>query len=281
MTSHLKSTNISRIMRLVTYAILTVWAVGSLLPLYWMFSTAIKPSANVIMIPPEWIPLHPTLDNFARLFSMAPVLKWLLNSLIVSVSLTMGCLIFDSMAGYAFAKKKFLGRDLLFWIIMSCTMIPWQVRMVPTFILISDFGWLNTYSGLIIPGLGSAFGTFLMRQFISSLPDEILDSARIDGCSEFGIYYKIIIPLVVPALAVLAIFLFAGTWNNLIWPLIITNTEEMRTLPVGLATLQRQYVVDYGIMMAGSSVCALPVIALFLSLQRYFLTGLTMGALKG
>lgn len=270
-----------KIIRLLGFVIIFTWAVLSLFPIYWMFTTALKSGISIIKIPPEWFPENPTFNNFDKLFTITPIFRWIINTLIMSTGITLGCVLFDSMAGYALAKKRFIGRDLIFWIILGCLMIPFQVRIVPLFILVSKLHWINRYYGLIIPMMASAFGTFLMRQFISTLPTELIDSAKIDGCGELRIFFSVILPLIKPALAVLTILIFTASWNSLLWPLIATNSAEMRTLPVGLATLQLHYIIDYGMMMAGATVCSLPVIICFFILQRYFISGLTVGALKG
>jgi len=261
--------------------ILTLWAVWALLPLFWMISTSFKEVRAAIKIPPEWIPADPTLINYERLFARAPAFRWFANSAIVAVAHTLSMLLFCSMAGYAFAKKEFPGKTAIFWTLLSTMMIPGMVLLVPLFLLVSKMGLMNNYGGLILPGLVGAFGVFLMKQFIGTLPNELLDAARIDGASEFGVYSRVILPLSKPALAVLGIFSFMGAWNDFLWPLLITQSKDMRTLAVGLATLQQESMTDFGLLMAGSTFAAVPMIIIFFAFQKHFLKGLTIGALKG
>ena len=263
------------------YVILTLWALWALLPLFWMISTSFKEVRAAIKIPPEWLPAHPTLINYEHLFARAPAFRWFANSAIVAVAHTLTMLFFCSMAGYAFAKKEFPGKTAIFWSLLSTMMIPGMVLLVPLFLLVSRMGLINNFGGLILPGMVGAFGVFLMKQFMGTLPNELIDAARIDGASEFGVYSRVILPLSKPALAVLGIFSFMGAWNDFLWPLLITQSKEMRTLAVGLATLQQESMTDYGLLMAGSAFAAVPMIIVFFAFQKHFLKGLTIGALKG
>ncbi|NPV09822.1 MAG: carbohydrate ABC transporter permease [Anaerolineae bacterium] len=263
------------------YFLLFVWAVASLLPLYWMFVTALKPPTIVMSMPPQLVPNPFTTVNFQRLLDRAIVVRWFANSCFVSVSVTASTVFLCSLAGYTFAKLTFPGQRVLFWGILSLMMVPGQVLLVPSFILMTKLRWINTYWALIVPDLVSPFGIFLMKQFIQTLPRELMDAGRIDGCSEFEVFWRIMLPLALPGMAVLAIFTFMGQWNRFLWPLIMTSTEDMRVLQVGLATLQFQNYQDYGLLMAGGVVAALPMIVIFLAFQRYFLRGVTIGALKG
>ena len=266
---------------IAAYVILSLWALWALLPLFWMFSTSFKEVRAAIKIPPEWLPTHPTFVNYQVLFARAPVFRWLLNSGIVAVAHTISMLLFCSMAGYAFAKKDFPGKNAMFWSLLSTMMIPGTVLLVPLFLLVSRMGLINNFGGLILPGLVGAFGVFLMKQFMQTLPGELLDAARIDGASELGVYSRVVLPLSKPALAVLGIFSFIGAWNDFLWPLLITQSKMMRTLAVGLATLQQESMTDYNLLMAGSAVAAIPMIIVFFACQKHFLKGLTIGALKG
>jgi multiple sugar transport system permease protein len=256
-------------------------AVVALFPLYWMITTALTPSASAIRVPPTLFPSEPTLDNFVRLFEQAPVILWALNSLIIAVAIMVGHVIFDSMAGYAFAKKRFPGKGLLFVLIVSSLMIPVHVTLVPRFILVSEIGLVNNPLGVILPSIADVFGIFLMRQFISSLPSELEDAARVDGASEWQVFWRIVMPLSRPAVATVAIFSFVGAWNAFLWPLIVLSKRELLTLPVGVATLQQEFTQNIGMVMAGAAVGAIPMIILFLLFQRYFLEGVRVGGLKG
>ena len=266
---------------ILAYVILTLWAIWALLPLFWMLTTSLKETRAAIKFPPEWLPSHPTLMNYERLFARAPALRWFANSAIVAIAHTFSMLLFCSMAGYAFAKKEFPGKTAIFWGLLSTMMIPGMVLLVPLFLLVSRMGLINNFGGLILPGMVGAFGVFLMKQFIQTLPGELIDAARIDGAGELGVYSRVILPLSKPALAVLGIFSFMGAWNDFLWPLLITQSKDMRTLAVGLATLQQESMTDYGLLMAGSAVAAIPMIIVFFAFQKHFLKGLTIGAIKG
>ncbi|WP_324715537.1 carbohydrate ABC transporter permease [Carboxydochorda subterranea] len=265
----------------IALAILTAYAFLALVPLYWLFATSLIAQNAVLKFPPALFPNPPTLENYARLLKAGPIGRWLLNSSVVAATVTFFTVLFDSMAGYGFAKKRFPGRDQIFWTIIAMMIIPGQVTLVPIFIVMSRLGLLNTLYAVVLPALADVFGVFLMRQFILTIPSELEDAARIDGAGAFTIYSRIIVPLAAPALAVLAIFTFMGNWNNFLWPLIVLNDTNKLTLPVGLATLQQENTVDYGLQMAGAALAAVPMIALFLSLQRYFIKGLTLGGVKG
>jgi len=256
-------------------------ALIALFPLYWMITTALTPSGAAIQVPPTLVPSEPTLDNFIRLFEQAPIILWALNSLIIAVAIMVGHVIFDSMAGYAFAKKRFPGKNLLFVLIVSSLMIPVHVTLVPRFILVSEIGLVNNPLGVILPSIADVFGIFLMRQFISSLPSELEDAARVDGATEWQVFWKVVMPLSRPAVATVAIFSFVGAWNAFLWPLIVLSRRELLTLPVGVATLQQEFTQNIGMVMAGAAVGAVPMIVLFLLFQRYFLEGVRVGGLKG
>jgi multiple sugar transport system permease protein len=256
-------------------------AIVALFPLYWLLTTALTPSSAAIRVPPQLFPGEPTIENFVRLFEQAPVISWALNSLIIAVAIMVGHVIFDSMAGYAFAKKRFPGKGLLFVLIVSSLMIPVHVTLVPRFILVSNIGLVNNPLGVILPSIADVFGIFLMRQFISSLPSELEDAARVDGASEWQVFWRIVMPLSRPAVATVAIFSFVGAWNAFLWPLIVLSRRELLTLPVGVATLQQEFTQNIGMVMAGAAVGAIPMIVLFLVFQRYFLEGVRVGGLKG
>lgn len=256
-------------------------AVIALLPLYWMVVTALQQPTLTVSFPPEWFPSNPTFLNFQRFFGRPHVLTWTTNSLIVALAVT-GIQIFTcAMAGYAFAKKKFPGGNFLFYLYIASMMIPGQVTLVPLFLIMSRLNLLDTYAGLVLPGIAGPFGVFLMKQFISTLPTDLIEAATIDGCGEWLTFMKVILPLAKPGLAVLGIFTFMGQWNQFLWPLIITNSSSMRTLPVGLALLQEELPMQYGLLMAGATYAAIPMIIIFLMFQKYFLRGITVGALKG
>lgn len=273
-----KRTTIKHYLSLVVLLLLSSIAI---IPLYWMIVTALQQPTLTVTFPPEWFPSNPTLFNFQRFFGRPLIYRWTLNSLLVAVSITMLQLLFSVMAGYSFAKKDFPGKNIIFWSYIGSMMVPSQVTLVPLYILMSRLGFLNTYPGLIIPAVAGPFGVFLMKQFMSSLPTELIDAARIDGCSEWGTFTRVIVPLSKPGLAVLGIFTFVAQWNEFIWPLIATSSSAMRTLPVGLALLQEELPMQYGLLMAGATYAAIPMLVIFFAFQRYFLKGVTVGALKG
>ncbi|MEW5814254.1 MAG: carbohydrate ABC transporter permease [Spirochaetota bacterium] len=288
-------------MKAVIYLALTVAAVTSLFPLYWMFNTAFTPGSEVIKLPPEFLPKNPSLENFRLVFNAAPyVLRWSLNTLFIAF-VTMGLhVLFDAMCGYAFAKRKFPGSKLLFWLVIGALMIPSQVTLVPLYIMISDMrsvltrialrlpqqaaflAAVSNYGSVIIPGLADVIGIFLMKQFIQTLPSELEEAARIDGGSELKIFARIIIPLAKPALAVNAIFAFQRYWNAFLWPLVVLQKAEYYTLQVGLSFIYRsEFGTNYGLLMAGATMAAVPMIIFFFSFQKYFMEGIRIGALKG
>lgn len=267
--------------KFVMIPIITIYAGLSLFPMLWMLLLSLKPGTSVISVPPDLSLAGLTLANFKALFANSMVLKWGLNSLIIAGTLTLTNVIFSSMAGYAFAKKEFKGKKLLFTLVMAIMMISNQIIMIPLFILISDMNLINNYLGLLLPGLVSPLYVFLATQFIKGIHNELLLSAKVDGCNEWNIYRMIILPISMPALAIIAIFSFITHWNDFLWPMIVTNSKSMRTLPVGLASLQQMDKADYGFLMAGSVFATVPIVILFISCNKYFIRGLTVGSVKG
>jgi multiple sugar transport system permease protein len=265
----------------IAYLFLTGWALLALVPVYWMVVSAFKAQSENLAVPPQWIPHPIVLDNFKVLFNNAYIGRWFANSLGVSTAITLLQLLFNSMAGYSFAKLPFPGKTLVFWGMLSMLMVPGLVTLIPLFILGSQLKVLDTYWILIVPHAASIWGIFLIKQFMQTLPSELFDAARIDGSSEPGIYWRIALPLSWPALAVLGIFTFVGEWNSFFWWLLFTNSQTMRNLQVGLTYYRYENQIDWGPIMAGTVIAALPVIAVFFAFQRYFLRGLTIGALKG
>lgn len=261
-------------------AVLVTWAAVSLFPLYWMILAAVSPPADTAMFPPRWLPSHLSADNFRWLFGHVAVARWFTNSLFVAVTVTAGSLLVNSMAGYAFAKLRFPGRESLFWLLLSMMMVPEIVTLIPLYVVADDLWLSDTYVILIVPFLASVWGIFLMKQFIQTLPSALLDSARVDGASELRIYWSIVLPLARPVLGALAIFTFVGQWNSLLWWLLFTSSAQMRNVQVGLAGIRFQYATEYGPLMAGALLAALPILVVFFAFQRYFVRGLTIGALK-
>ena len=267
---------------LLAWIVLLLIGLISVWPMYWLFTTAITPTLYAIRTPPDVLPLHANLSNFHRLFAQATDYgSWVVNSVVIATSITLFHIFFDTLAGYTFAKKRFPGRNLLFWIILSTLMVPSYVTIIPMYIVAKNLQLLDTLWAVILPGLANVFGIFLMRQYIQTLSSELLDAARIDGCSEFGVFRHIVLPLSKPAIGALAIFTFVRHWNDFFWPLIVLQSSSNYTLPVGVAGLQGEFSTDYGIIFAGAALAALPMIIFFLIFQRYFLEGVRAGAIKG
>ncbi len=264
------------------YIILIAGAILMLLPFAWMISASFKTLAEALQVPPQWLPSTLSLRNYQEVFNQQPLFgRFFLNSVIVAVVTVISVLITSSLAGYAFAKFNFPGKNLLFVFFLSTMMIPFQVRMVPLFVMVSDWHLTDTYAGLILPGLVEAFGIFLMRQFITSIPNDLIDAARIDGASEPRIVVQILLPLLRPALSALAIFTLIGNWEAFLWPLLITNAEEMRTLPIGLALFAGRYIERVDLEMAAATIAILPMVVVFFLLQKRFIEGITLSGLKG
>lgn len=271
-----------RVSTAMVWAALIITTVISLWPLYWLFVTALTPTTFAVKTPPDLFPTHASLDNIRRLLEEAPQYWiWGFNSVVVSLSVTAFHVVFDSMAGYAFAKKRFPGRNVLFWLILSTLMVPAYVTIIPMYLVTRNLHLLNTLWAVILPGTADVFGIFLMRQYIQTLPSELEDAARVDGCSEFGVFWRIVLPLSKPAVGALAIFTFVRHWNDFFWPLLVLISSDKYTLTVGVAGLQGEFSTDYGVIFAGAALAALPMIIFFLAFQRYFLEGVRMGALKG
>jgi multiple sugar transport system permease protein len=272
--------------RVLVYAALIAVAVVMLGPFLWTVSTSFKLTADVFASPPRLIPNPFTLQGYRDVFDL-PFPRYLLNSVIVSVSIVALNVVFATAAAYAFAKLRFPGRKVLFFVLLLTLMVPFQVNLIPLYrimVELHDFSPLlgaDTYFGLIAPSAVQVFGIFLMRQFIAAIPDAILESARLDGASEWRILRSIIFPLAGPAIATLAIFSFVTAWNDFLWPMIVTNSDSMRTLPVGLAMLSRKNTMNWSATMAGTVITVIPMLTVFLVLQRRFVEGLTSGAVKG
>lgn len=266
----------------IAVIILAFWAVITVIPLYWMIIGSFQDSLASAVFKPQMIPDIWSVAPYERFFMKNNAVQWLLNSLFVSSVLTVTNLLFASMAGYAFAKLKFPGSNSIFWVLLGTMMIPAQVTLIPLYVLVINvFDLADTYTAMIIPTLVSVGNIFLMKQYMSTLPTSLIHAARIDACSEFGIFYKIILPMAKPGLAVLAIFTFVANWNDFFWPFLVTRSSEMRTIQVGLASFKFAESTDYGAIMAGATIGALPMIILFFALQKYFLQGITIGAVKG
>ncbi len=267
--------------KIFSYILLTLFGVSMVIPFLWMVSTSLKEPGDVFTYPPKWVPVPIIWENYPKAWNAVPFARGYMNSIFVAVTVTFGQVFTSSLAAYAFARLSFPGRDKLFLGYLGTMMIPGAVTMIPVFILLRKLGWIDTYKALIIPSMFSAYGTFMLRQFFMSLPSDLEDAAKIDGCSLFGIYTRIILPLSKPALATLTIFTFMGSWMSFMWPLIVTNSMELKTLPVMLASFQGLYTTDWTLLMAGSIIVLSPIIVVFVLGQRYFVEGIRLGAIKG
>jgi len=266
---------------LAVNAMLLLVGVFALAPLAWMVSASFMPAGEASTFPPPLVPSRATLANYRELFTHAGVGTYLANSILVASAATVLSLAFNVTAGYAFAKLRFAGRDRVFKMLLGALVIPAQVAMMPLFLIMKNLGLVNTYGGVVVPALASVFGIFLVRQYALSIPDELLEAARIDGASELRIFAVIVVPLLKPILVTLATFTFLGMWNDFMWPLIVLTDRDHYTLPVALAALSREHVQDNELMMAGSVLTVLPVLLLFLALQRYYIQGVMAGSVKG
>jgi len=277
-----------RLLRVPATTVLTVLGLAALaavwlLPLVWIGVTAFKPAPEIIHLPIRWLPVHPTMHNFAVALTTnrtASIGRAFLNSTVVAAAETLFTLAVDATAGYALARLEFPGRRLVFAIVVASIMVPFQVTLVPLYLMFEHVGWLNTYQALVLPGLSRAFGVFLMRQFFLALPRDLSDAARIDGAGPLTIFARIALPLVRPALAALGIFTFLRSWNEFTWPLIAISRNDMMTLPVALSRLLGSFFVEYGIVMAGALLAALPLIAVFFIAQRQIIEGVALTGLK-
>jgi multiple sugar transport system permease protein len=252
-----------------------------LLPFVWMLSTSLKTPADIFVYPPQWVPNPVRWSNYADVMRILPLGRYVLNTTVVATSVTLLHLLVSSLAAYAFARLRFPGRNKLFLAYLATLMVPGQVTLIPNFLIVKYLGWIDTYQALIIPQIFSAFGTFLLRQFFLTIPRELEDAARIDGASAFGVYWRIILPLSGPALATLGVFTFTAQWNSFLWPLIVINDAQMRTLTVGLRALVGQFTVQYQLLMAGSVIALLPMLVVFLLAQRFFVRGIALTGLAG
>lgn len=263
------------------YLVLTLGVIAMLMPFVWMLLGSFKTNAEIRQNPTQFLPQNPTLDNYTQLFGRLDFATYFTNSVVVAVFVTLGNIVFCSMVGYALAKLEFRGKKLLFILVLGTLMVPGVVTFVPLFVLTANLGLINTYPGLILPFLITPLGVFLMRQFMLSLPDELIEAARIDGASEWRIFLRVIMPLCGPAVATLTILTFLGSWNNFLWPLVAATTEGMYTLPVALALYSvGQNAAQYGLMMAGAVVVVVPVLIVFVLLQRYFVQGIALTGIK-
>ena len=262
------------------YLIMSVLLLIVITPFVWMLLGSLKTQGELLAAPPTWIPKNPTWDNFQRLFER-PFGRYFFNSTFVAVVVTVGNLLFSSMIGYALAHLRFPGKNLIFGAVLGCLMIPGLVLFIPQYVLIVNMGLANTLPALMLPFLVQPFGVFLMRQFFLGMPKELAEAGRIDGVGELGIFFRLYLPLALPALATLGILTFLGSWNNFLWPLVVSSSDQTYTLPVGLALISTgQNQTDYGLLLAGAAVVVLPILLVFLFFQRYFIQGVASTGIK-
>jgi multiple sugar transport system permease protein len=244
-----------------------------------MFSTSLKVGEEVYNL--SLIPAEPTLENYVYLFDNSEFFTWFFNSFVVAIGVTVSVLFFDSLIGYTLCKFDFRGKKIIFVAILSTMMIPTEMLVIPWYIMSKNFGWLDTYWGVMFPGMISGFGVFLMKQFFETVPDDYIHAARIDGLSEFAIWWKVAMPMVGPALSALAIFTFLGNWTAFLWPMIVSNDPSLYTVPVGLASFSGEFITEWEMIMAGASVATIPTLLVFILLQKYIVRGVVMAGLKG
>lgn len=267
---------------LIAYIFLLGVAFTCVLPLLWMLATSLKEYSKVFVYPPEFIPNPVTFENYVKLFSTVPFGRYLLNTVFVTVTLTCSQLLFSSLAAYSFARLEFPGRDKIFLGYLATMMIPGQVTLISTYVIVSKMGMVNTYAALIVPNMfGSAIGTFMLRQFFITLPKELEEAARVDGCSKLRIWAQIILPLSKAAMVTLGIFVFLWAWNDMMWPMIVINSEHMRPLAVGITLLAHSKMsTDWAVLMAGACIGVAPVLVIYIWAQRFFIEGIAMTGMK-
>jgi multiple sugar transport system permease protein len=274
------TTPLRRVRRVTLYVAVIALSLVMIIPLLWMLSTSLKGDQYVLRMPPQFVPSPATLSSYKQLVDLLPIGRMFLNSLFVALATTVGQLLTGSMAAYAFSRMRFKGSGILFLIYLGTLMIPFQVTITPLFILMRVFGWINTYQAIILPGVFTAFGTFLLRQFFMTIPRELEDAAFIDGANHWTIFWRIILPLSKPALATLGVFAFMASWNAYLWPLFVLNNTTMMTLPVGLASLHGRYLTRWNLVMAGSVITIIPMLVVYLLAQKHFVRGVAMTGLK-
>ncbi len=271
----------ARLDALLVNGALMLLSLLALAPLAWMVSVSFMPMGEASRFPPPLLPATATLDNYRELFARTGFGRAFANSLVVSLAITLGSLLFNTAAGYAFAKLRFRGRERLFQLLLAALVVPAQVAMLPLFLLMKELGLVNSLGGVVVPALAGVFGIFLVRQYARSIPDALIEAARMDGAGELRIFVQVVLPMLKPVLVTLAVFTFLAAWNDFMWPLIVLADQQRYTLPVALAALSREHIMDVEMMMAGAVVTVLPVLLLFLALQRWYMQGLLSGSVKG
>jgi multiple sugar transport system permease protein len=270
-----------RLVSLALHALLVAGAVATLAPLLWMVSLSLMPAGEATALPPRLLPSEPTLASYRALFVRLHLARAFASSALLAAAITVISVALNALAGYAFAKLRFPGRDRLYRLLLAALVVPGQIGMLPLFLMLKEMGLVNTYLGVIVPGLASVFGIFLVRSYCLAIPDSVLDAARVDGASELRVFWSVVLPLCRPVLVTLGIFTFMGSWNDFLWPLIVLTDEDRHTLPVALANLLGEHAQDLELMMAGSVVTVLPVIVLFAIFQRQYIESIASGGVRG
>ncbi|SMD15294.1 carbohydrate ABC transporter permease [Rhizobium sp. RU36D] len=265
--------------RVIAWTLLFIGGLIMVTPLAYMFSTSLKPASQVYDL--RLIPADPTLANYIAVLQNSHFVRWFFNSTLVAVAVTLSNVFFDSLVGYTLAKFQFRGRQFVFIAILSTLMIPTEMLVIPWYLMSAQLGWLDSYWGIMFPGMMTAFGTFLMKQFFEGVPNDFLEAARVDGLNEFEIWWKVAMPLVTPALSALAIFTFLGNWTAFFWPLIVTTSKELYTLPVGLSSFAVEQSIQWEMIMTGAAIATLPTLVIFLIFQRYIVRGVMLAGVKG
>jgi multiple sugar transport system permease protein len=270
---------VARPSRVIAFTALLLGGVVMIMPIVYMLLTSLKDNSEIYEL--HFLPRAPTLDNYASILGRSPFGRWFLVSFTVATATTLSVLFFDSLIGYTLAKFRFRGRGIVFVAILSTLMVPTEMLIIPWYVMAKSMGWLDSVWGIMFPGMMSGFGVFLMRQFFLGVPDELIDAARVDGLGEFKIFWQVALPLVTPALAALAIFAFLGNWTAFLWPLIVTTSPNLYTVPVGLASLSGEFQTDWEMIMTGSSIATIPTLIVFIILQRNIINGIMLTGLKG
>lgn len=265
---------------IISNILVVIFAIASLFPLYWLLTSSFKNSSDVVKMPPDWFPKTFTLDNYVELFNNQPAFRWAFNSIVVSLVATVALIVVASLAAYGFSKLHFKGRNIIFIIFISSLMIPKEVIIVPLFQIVKNFGWVNNLNGMIWPNVATAFGVFLLKGFFDTIPDSLREAAKIDGASEFKIFYKIMLPMIKPGIGALFILNFVNVWNDYLWQLVIGQETQVKTLMVGIATLMQDLNPNFAYKMAGAVVAAIPMLIIYFAFQRYFTKGISAGAVK-
>lgn len=265
---------------IVANIIITFFAILNLFPLYWLFTSSLKNSSDVVKMPPDWFPKAPTFSNYIDVFKNQPALRWTFNSIFVSLVTTIAVVIVSSLAAYAFSKLEFKGKDIIFLFFISSLMVPKEVMIVPLFRITQNFNMVNKLSGMIWPNIATAFGVFMLKGFFDTIHDSLREAAIIDGANEFQIFYKIMLPMIKPGIGALFILNFVQVWNDYLWQLVVGQEKGAKTLMVGIATLMQDLNPNFAYKMAGATVAAIPMLLIFMFFQQYFTRGITIGAIK-